>query len=286
MFRAILIAVMMFALIAPAMAEEAAPAAKADEAAPAAKAADAAPAAKADEAKPAPAPMDMSKMGPMTRRVKKVKKLRREIAKFLKAEDAAMKKHDLAASMALVDFPVTMITDDAKGEGAGDLMTKEAFEAMMKPFYDMPMPKGMKLSRKNAITPFSPSLSGRLGRNTLVGPSAVTREARPRRSSIAGWEPYRRRQEGFASMRNCPFRSMAGGAWKSTCLTRTRAWQSNWTVLVGKTVHTGDMFAARDNWPGSLEVRGVCRLTPNGIQRSLTAFHTTVGPEGQGVRMG
>ena len=85
-------------------------------------------------------------------------------------------------------------------------------------------------------------------------------------------------------MRNCPFRSMAGGAWKSTCLTRTRAWQSNWTVLVGKTVHTGDLFAARDNWPGSLEVRGVCRLTPNGIQRSLTAFHTTVGPERQGVR--
>lgn len=150
MFRAILIAMMMFALTAPAMAEEAAPAAKADAAAPAAK---------ADAAKAAPAPMDMSKMGPMTRPVKKIKKLRKEIAKFLKAEDAAMKKHDLAASMALIDFPVTMITDDAKGQGSGDVSTAEAFEAMMKPFYDMPMPKKMKLSRKNAITLLSPSLA-------------------------------------------------------------------------------------------------------------------------------
>jgi hypothetical protein len=191
MFRAILIAAMMFALVAPAMAEEAAPAAKADEAAPAAKAADAAPAAKADEAKPAPAPMDMSKMGPMTRRVKKVKKLRKEIAKFLKAEDAAMKKHDLAASMALVDFPVTMITDDAKGEGSGDVSTKEAFEAMMKPFYDMPMPKGMKLSRKNAITPLSPSL-------------AVV---------VSTW--HWRMGKKKASWKNCSVLIKKGGEWKS-----------------------------------------------------------------------
>lgn len=146
MLRAILIASIAVFLAIPAAAQDIAPAKAADEAKPA-------------DAKPAAPAMDMSKMGPMTRPVKNAKKIVREVQAFIKKEEAAMKKHDLAASMALIDFPVWMVTDNAKGDGAGMVATKDGYAAMMKPFYDMPMPKGMKMSRKNAITPLSPSLA-------------------------------------------------------------------------------------------------------------------------------
>lgn len=146
MLRVFLLSLAALSLAIPAAAQDAAPAKAADEAKPA-------------DAKPAAPAMDMSKLGPRTRPLKNAKKVIREVRAFLKKEDQTMKKHDLAASMALIDFPVWMVTDNAKGEGSGMASTKDAYEAMMKPFYDMPMPKGMKLSRKNAITPLSPSLA-------------------------------------------------------------------------------------------------------------------------------
>jgi len=153
MLRAFLFAIISLSLTVPAFAQDEAPAKAADEAKPA-------PDAKAaPEAKPAAPAMDMSKLGPATRPVKKAKKIRREIMAFLKKEDAIMKKHDLAASMALIDFPVWMATDNSRGEAMGETCTQEAYEAMMKPFYDQPMPKGLKMMRKNAITLLSPSLA-------------------------------------------------------------------------------------------------------------------------------
>jgi hypothetical protein len=145
MRTAMLLSLLALFAAVPAVAQDAAPA-KADEAKPA-------------EAKPAAPAVDMTKIGPMTRPIKAPKKLMREVRAFLKKEDQAMKKHDLAASMALIDFPVWMATDDAKGEGSGEKVTKEAFEAMMKPFFEQPTPKGMKMTRKNAITLLSPSLA-------------------------------------------------------------------------------------------------------------------------------
>ncbi len=146
MLRVFLFSLVALSLAVPAAAQDAAPAKAADEAKPA-------------DSKPAAPAMDMSKMGPMTRPIKNAKKIRREILAFLKKEDKIMKKHDLAASMAMIDFPVWMVTDDAKGEASGEMVSKEAYEAMMKPFYEMPMPKNMKMTRKNAITLLSPSLA-------------------------------------------------------------------------------------------------------------------------------
>src|SRR5215467_5998074 len=72
-------------------------------------------------AKPAPpasaapaAGMDMSKMGPWSRKPNEAQD-KKEIAAFLKEMDELEKKGDMAAVLARIDFPVTMMTDDSKG---------------------------------------------------------------------------------------------------------------------------------------------------------------------------
>ncbi len=104
-----------------------------------------------------PSGMDMSKMGPWTRKVKNEKALKKEIEQFFKEEDAIAKKGDFAAALARVDFPVYMVTDDANGMAKAEVWNQEKYTASMKPFYEN-MPKDAKTTHKPSITVLSDSL--------------------------------------------------------------------------------------------------------------------------------
>ena len=96
-----------------------------------------------DKAATPPAGMpDMSKMGPGSRIPKNEKADKKELAAFYKAMEEAGKKGDAEALAALVDFPVTMQTDDHAGKFSQIELNHDQWVAEMKPFMDSM--KGMK----------------------------------------------------------------------------------------------------------------------------------------------
>jgi hypothetical protein len=92
-------------------------------------------------APPAAAP-DMTKVGPMSRKVTKEDK--KGVDELYKAVEDAMKKQDLNAFADLVDYPVIMLSDDSKGQVVFFPATREQFVDIMKPMMSAPMPKDMK----------------------------------------------------------------------------------------------------------------------------------------------
>ena len=103
----------------------------------------------ADEKKPAapaaapPAGMpDMTKVGPLSRKVTKEDK--KGVDELYKNFEEAMHKGDATALADLVDFPVIMLSDDSKGQAQHFNATKEQFLEIFKPFLGMPKPKDMK----------------------------------------------------------------------------------------------------------------------------------------------
>lgn len=101
--------------------------------------------------------MDMSKMGPWTRKPKNEAAVRKEIQAFFREEEALMKKGDFEGSVARHDFPIYMMTDDSKGMPMGQVYERDAFVAEMKPFWDN-MPKDLRYTHKPTITVLSDSL--------------------------------------------------------------------------------------------------------------------------------
>ncbi len=92
------------------------------------------------------------------RKVREDAKDRREIQAVFKAMENAGKKGDLEAAAALVDFPVLMATDNAKGDGMGETWTREKWMEVMAPFYKKPM-SNMKATHKTNIFLLSDSLA-------------------------------------------------------------------------------------------------------------------------------
>jgi uncharacterized protein (TIGR02246 family) len=91
-------------------------------------------------------------------KVKNEAKDKQEIQSLFKAMETAGRTGDLDAAVALVDFPVTMITDDSKGEAMGEAWSREQWIQVMKPFYDKPM-KDMKVTHKPTVFLLSDSLA-------------------------------------------------------------------------------------------------------------------------------
>jgi uncharacterized protein (TIGR02246 family) len=91
-------------------------------------------------------------------KVKNEAKDKQEIQALFRAMDSAGKAGDLDAAAALVDFPVTMMTDDSKGEAMGEAWDRERWTGVMKPFYEKPM-KDMKVTHKPTIFLLSDSLA-------------------------------------------------------------------------------------------------------------------------------
>jgi len=88
------------------------------------------PAMMAAPAAPAAAPgPDMTKVGPMSRKVTKEDK--KGIADVYKAWDEGWKKGDGNALAELVDFPLLMMSDDSKGEEKHVEATREQFVGMV-----------------------------------------------------------------------------------------------------------------------------------------------------------
>jgi Domain of unknown function (DUF4440) len=77
-------------------------------------------------------------------KVKAEAKDKKEIQDLFLKMEAAGKKGDLDGAAAVIDFPVLMVTDDKKGEAAGETWTRAQWEQVMKPFYAKPMEATMK----------------------------------------------------------------------------------------------------------------------------------------------
>jgi hypothetical protein len=93
-------------------------------------------------AAPAAGAPDMTKVGPMSRKVTKEDK--KGVDALFKSVEDSMKKGDVNAFADLVDFPVIMLSDDSKGQVQHFAASREQFIDMMKPMMGMPMPKDFK----------------------------------------------------------------------------------------------------------------------------------------------
>lgn len=89
--------------------------------------------------------------------VKNEAKDRKEIQAVLREMETAGMKGDLDAVVALVDFPVLMVTDDSKGRALAESWDREKWIEVMKPFYK-PMPD-MKVKHQPTIFLLSDSLA-------------------------------------------------------------------------------------------------------------------------------
>ncbi|MGC4121364.1 MAG: hypothetical protein QM765_43665 [Myxococcales bacterium] len=124
-------------------------------------------AAPADKPAGAPAGMDMSKVGPASRKPKDEKAVKKEIDAFLKGQEEAAKKHDQEGMLAAIDFPVFMATDDAKGTVESKMYTKDEYVAVMKPFYEN-APKDMQVTHKYTVTILSDAIAQVLDDATMT----------------------------------------------------------------------------------------------------------------------
>ncbi|WP_375773237.1 hypothetical protein NR798_20950 [Archangium gephyra] len=102
--------------------------------------------------------MDMSKMGPWTRKPTNEAKTKKEIEAFFKEEEALMKKRDFEGGLARIDFPIFMATDDSKGVPKTETYDRQQYTNMMKPMYEQ-SPADMKMNHKPTITVLSDSLA-------------------------------------------------------------------------------------------------------------------------------
>ena len=106
---------------------------------------------------PAAGAPDMTKMGPWTRKPTAEKQTKKEIMDFIAQMDALCQKGEFEGMINKVDFPVYMITDDAKGTPEDKAMNRQQYTAMMKPFFEN-KPKDMKVTHKPNIVVLSDSL--------------------------------------------------------------------------------------------------------------------------------
>jgi hypothetical protein len=111
--------------------------------------------------------MDMSKMGPQARKPTNEAATKKEIEAFFKQMEENMKKGDMEAGLAAVDFPVYMATDDMKGVPEAKEFNREQYTAMMKPMHDN-MSKDMKMTHKPTITVLSDSLANVVDEFTMT----------------------------------------------------------------------------------------------------------------------
>jgi hypothetical protein len=102
--------------------------------------------------------MDMSKVGPASRKPKDEKAVKKEIDTFLKAQEEAMKKKDQATMLAAIDFPVFMATDNSQGVVTSGTFTQEQYVAMMKPMMGNE-PKDLKVTHKYTVIVLSDSIA-------------------------------------------------------------------------------------------------------------------------------
>lgn len=124
----------------------------------------AAPPPAAAAAPAAPQGPDMTKVGPMSRKVTKEDK--KGVTETYKAWDEAWKKGDVNALADLVEFPLIMMSDNSKGEEKHFEASREQFVGMMQGMVNMP--KDLKMTDKHTPTFISDSLVVAVGNMTMT----------------------------------------------------------------------------------------------------------------------
>jgi hypothetical protein len=149
------------------------------------------------------------------RKVTNEAKSKKEIAALFQKMDAAGKKGDLDAAVALVDFPVLMATDDSKGEAKAEPWDREKWTDVMRPFYEHPM-ADVKVTHKPTIFLMSDSLATvddvctmtKGGKTVTMRNSTllVRKEGEWRVKAMAepGWGDMMAKHEGTASGASAP----------------------------------------------------------------------------------
>jgi hypothetical protein len=115
---------------------------------------------------PAAGTVDMSKMGPMSRKVTKEDK--KGIDELYKTTEAAWMKGDVNALAETCDFPVIMLSDDSKGEVKHFAATREQWVGMMSQFAQG-MPKDVKMKNSHKPTFLSDDLAVVVEEHSMSG---------------------------------------------------------------------------------------------------------------------
>jgi hypothetical protein len=102
-------------------------------------------------------PFELTKMGPWTRKPANEEQTKKEVLSFLQQQDEVMKKKDIEAMLNAVDFPVFMVTDDAKGKIESQTYTRDAYREMMQPFVQQ-MPSDAKTQHNPTVTVLSDNM--------------------------------------------------------------------------------------------------------------------------------
>lgn len=106
-------------------------------------------------AEPSKPPGDASDPMSMWRPPKKItpaqeKQARQQIQAVFKKMEQAAQKGELDSAVALVDFPVLMLTDTKAGDAVGEPWEEEQWRKVMTPFYEKPM-KDMRVTHNPKV---------------------------------------------------------------------------------------------------------------------------------------
>jgi hypothetical protein len=102
--------------------------------------------------------VDMSKMGPWTRKPANEGEIRKDIERFLKDEERLMKQRDFQSMIGRIDFPVYMVTDDSRGTPMTKEFNQQEYVATMKPAFDQ-TPKDLEAKHRWKVTVLSDALA-------------------------------------------------------------------------------------------------------------------------------
>ncbi len=83
-------------------------------------------------------------MGPAARKPSNEAKTKKDIEAFINEENAIFARRDWDAMANRVDYPVFMLTDTLVGATEGELTSREAYLASMKPFWENSPPGATK----------------------------------------------------------------------------------------------------------------------------------------------
>lgn len=117
-------------------------------------------------AAPASAPVDLSALGPGGRKPQKERADRVAIDALFKALDAALTKGDAEAYAAVMDFPITIVTDDAQGAPLSLSLDHDAFLQAVTP-YLAAIPH-LKVASKRSVVVLSDALATVIDATTLT----------------------------------------------------------------------------------------------------------------------
>jgi hypothetical protein len=97
--------------------------------------------------------------GPFGRKSQDESKVKKEVTAFLKQEEDIVKRVDFEASLARIDFPIFMLTDNAAGVPSGEGYTRGQYVEMMKPMWAN-MPKDLQTTHRYELTVLSDAMVG------------------------------------------------------------------------------------------------------------------------------